>query len=70
MGIPELAEEIGVVPPGTTNHELIKSTLFARIAELQDQTARRGLLWAKVSAGGALVAAIIAVVAFIVSLAH
>jgi hypothetical protein len=67
MDLDELLEALADPEPGSVNHELTKSLIQARIAELQRDTAHDALHWARLSAVGTVVAALIALVAFLIS---
>lgn len=54
--------------PGSPNHELTKALIQVRVAELERETARDSLRWAKLTAFSTAVASIIAVIALLVSL--
>jgi hypothetical protein len=52
---------------GSVAHEQVKAAIQVRIAELQRDTARDSLMWAKVAAVSTAVATVIALVALLVA---
>lgn len=67
MDLEELLVALASPEPGSANHELTKMLIQARIAEMQRETARDGLRWARLSALGTLGAALIGLTAFLIS---
>lgn len=64
--IGKLIDDLGTVAqPGSVVHEQIKAALDARIAEQQQAVAKKNAQWAKWSAIGTVVAAAIALAAFL-----
>jgi len=68
MDLEELLEALHSPVPGSANHELTKMLIQARIAERERDAARDAVRWARLQAFGTMIAAIIAVVAFLVSI--
>jgi len=67
MGLEELLEALDSPLPGTTNHELTKALIQARIAGMQRDTARDAIRWARISALGTATATLIALAALLIA---
>ena len=67
MDLEELLEALTSPVPGSVNHEFTKMLIQARVVERQQDAAREAVHWARLSALGTIVAALIAMVAFLVS---
>jgi hypothetical protein len=67
MGLDELFEALISPEPGSTNHELTKALIQARIAEIQREGARDSLRWARLSALATAGATLIALAAILIS---
>jgi hypothetical protein len=67
MELDGLLDALSSPEPGSVNHELTKMLIQARIAEMQRDAARDAVRWARLSAFGTAVAALIALVAFLVA---
>lgn len=67
MDLEELLEALTSPEPGSVNHEFTKTLIQVRVAERQQEAARDAVRWARLSALGTVGAALIAVVAFLVS---
>lgn len=67
MGLDDLLEALTDPEVGSANHELTKVLIQARVAQLQRDTARDSLSWARLSALAALGASLIALAAFLVA---
>jgi len=67
MDLDELLEALTDPEPGSVNHEFTKMLIQARVAAMQQDAARDAVRWARLQAFGTMIAAIIAVVALLVS---